>query len=351
MTMDRRTFFKASLAGGTALATGAASCPAQARDTHPMPAEAVGLLFDSILCVGCKACVAACKEANGMPLEFSTADQYWDTPLDISGKTLNVIKAYRDGKMEAKDREENGFAFIKKSCMHCVDPSCVSACPVSAMQKDPKNGIVTYDKDACIGCRYCVAACPFGVPRFTYDKAVPQISKCQLCVHRHKDGKYAACAEVCPTGATLYGKVSVLREEAKRRLAMKPGEKTQFPRGHLRAAEEKALQGAPEGRGEMRRQGWTDDGNQNYPGVAGQYLQHIYGEKEFGGTQMLMLSGVPFQKLGYPDLPPRSDAATSETLQHTLYGGLIAPIAVLGALTFVARRNVKPEDGEGGQHG
>ena len=348
--MDRRTFFRASLAGGAALATGAASCPAQARETHAMPPEAVGLLFDSVLCVGCKACVAACKEANGMPMEFSTTDRYWDTPLDISGKTLNVIKAYRNGNMEAKDREENGFAFIKKSCMHCVDPSCVSACPVSAMRKDPKNGIVTYDKDACIGCRYCVAACPFGVPRFTYDSPTPQISKCQLCVHRHKDGKYAACAEVCPTGATLYGKVSVLREEAKRRLALKPGEKTEFPRGHLRAAEEKALQGAPEGKGERRQRGWKDDGSQRYPSVAGQYLQHVYGEKEFGGTQMLMLSGVPFEKLGYPDLPPRSDAAASETLQHTLYGGLIAPIAVLGALTFVARRNVKHEDEEGGRH-
>ena len=194
--MDRRYFFKASLAGGAALATGAATCPAQARDNKPLPSEALGLLFDSTLCVGCKACVAACKQANGMPLEFSTEDQYWDTPLDISGTTPNVIKAYKHDTPEVKHREENGFAFIKKSCMHCVDPSCVSACPVSAMKKDPKTGIVSYDKDACIGCRYCVAACPFGVPRFTYDSATPQISKCQLCVHRHKDGKYAACAEV-----------------------------------------------------------------------------------------------------------------------------------------------------------
>jgi hypothetical protein len=85
--------------------------------------------------------------------------------------------------------------------------------------------------------------------------------------------------------------------------------------------------------------------------VAAKYLDHTYGEKEFGGTQMLMLSGVSFQKLGYPDLPPRSDAALSETLQHSLYGGLIAPIAVLGALTFVAKRNVKPDDEEGGHHG
>jgi Fe-S-cluster-containing dehydrogenase component len=247
--MDRRKFFKASLAGGAALATGAATCPAQARDNkdHAARGARAALRFHPLRRLqGLRGRLqGGQRHADGV---FSTKDQYWDTPLDISGKTLNVIKAYRDGKMEVKDREENGFAFIKKSCMHCVDPSCVSACPVSAMKKDPKTGVVTYDKDACIGCRYCVAACPFGVPRFTYDSATPQISKCQLCVHRHKDGKYAACAEVCPTGATLYGRVSVLREEARRRLAMKPGEMASFPRGHLRAAEEKVLQGAPQAR-------------------------------------------------------------------------------------------------------
>lgn len=325
--MDRRNFFKASLAGGAALATGVASCPAQARGNKDLPPEALGLLFDSTLCVGCKACVAACKEVNDMPPEFSTQEQYWDTPLDLSGKTLNVIKAYRHGSVEKKDSAENGYAFIKKSCMHCVDPSCVSACPVSAMLKDPKTGVVTYDKEACIGCRYCVAACPFGVPRFTYDKALPQISKCQLCVHRLKDGKYAACAEVCPTGATLYGTVADIKKEIARRKTLEPGTQAMFPRGKL---------GGPD---------------QSYPNVVGKYLDHTYGEKEFGGTQMLMLTGVPFEKLGYPDLPPRSDAALSETLQHTLYGGLIAPIAVLGALTFIAKRNVKPEDEEGEQHG
>jgi len=326
--MDRRTFFKTSLAGGAALAAGTMSCPAQARGNNPMPPDALGLLFDSTLCVGCKACVAACKQANDMPAEVSTQDAYWDTPLDLSGKTLNVIKAYRDGNMAVKDSEQNGFAFIKKSCMHCVDPSCVSVCPVTAMRKDPLTGIVTHHKDACIGCRYCVAACPFDVPRFTYDSAIPHISKCQLCVHRHKDGKYAACAEVCPTGATLYGKVSDIRAEIARRKALKPGEQTHFPRGML---------------------GGVD---QSYPAVAAKYIDHTYGEKEFGGTQMLMLSGVPFEKLGYPDLPPNSAASSSETLQHTLYSWLIAPIAVLGGLTFIAKRNVKHdnENEKGGHH-
>ncbi|MBA3904034.1 MAG: hydrogenase 2 protein HybA [Rhodocyclaceae bacterium] len=323
--MDRRKFFKASLAGGTLLAAGA-GCPVQARENKTMPPEAVGLLFDSTLCVGCKACVAACKEANGMPVEFSTQEQYWDTPLDLSGKTLTVIKAYRHGSAENKDQAENGYAFVKKSCLHCVDPSCVSACPVSAMQKDPQTGVVSYDKEACIGCRYCVAACPFGVPRFTYDQALPQISKCQLCRHRWKDGKYAACAEVCPTGATLYGTVADINKEIARRKTLKAGSQAMFPRGKL---------GGPD---------------QSYPNVVGKYIDHVYGEKEFGGTQMVMLSGVPFEKLGYPDLPPRSDARASETLQHTLYGGLIAPLAFLGVLSYVAKRNAKPEGEEGGQN-
>jgi len=317
--MKRRDFLKGALAGGALLASGS---PAQARPNKTMPPEAVGLLYDSTLCIGCKACVAACKEANGMPPEFSTAEQYWDTPLDISGKTLNVIKLYKEGSGEIKDSEKNGYAFMKVSCLHCVDPSCVSACPVSAMTKDPVNGIVSYDKGACIGCRYCVAACPFGVPRFQYDTPFPQITKCQLCTHRMKEGKYAACAEVCPTGATLFGKVSDLHAEAKRRLALKPGEDTEFPRGNL-----------------------TTHDQSSFPAKAAKYLPQIYGEKELGGTQMLKLSAVPFEKLGQPTLPERSYASVSETMQHTLYGGLVLPLVFLGGLTYIARRNVK-DDGD-----
>lgn len=330
--MNRRDFLRASLGGAAAaLSSGGAS----ARPNLTPAPEAVGMLFDSTLCVGCKACVAACKQANGMPSEVSTEDALWDTPLDISGKTLNVIKVYKHGTMAVKDRVEDGFAFSKKSCLHCVDASCVSVCPVSAMKKDPVTGLVSYNVDACIGCRYCVASCPFGVPRFTYDSPTPKISKCQLCQHRWPEGKYAACAEVCPTGATLFGKVSDIKAEIARRKALAPGTPTSFPRGRL---------GGPD---------------QSYPGVASKYVDHVYGEKEVGGTQMMMLAGVPFELLGYPTLPETSFASRSETLQHTLYGGLVAPIAFLGALTWVAKRNVKAEEAsgldpgtnEGGSHG
>ncbi|MDP1633689.1 MAG: hydrogenase 2 operon protein HybA [Gallionellaceae bacterium] len=319
MSISRRDFLKGALAGGTLLATAA---PVSARENLTMPEEALGLLYDSTLCIGCKACVSACKEVNNMPPEFSTKEQLWDTPLDISGKTLNVIKLYQDGNSATKDSEIDGFAYMKVSCLHCVDPSCVSACPVSAMTKDPVTGIVGYDKDACIGCRYCVAACPFGVPRFQYDTPFPQISKCQLCKHLIGDGKYAACAEVCPTGATLYGKVKNLHAEARRRVALKPGELTEFPRGNLDTHDQSS-----------------------HTAKAAAYLPQIYGEKEVGGTQMLKLSAVPFEKLGQPTLPERSYAATSETMQHTLYGNaLVLPLAFLGVLSYVAKRNVKHDD-------
>ena len=342
---NRRNFLKGVVAaGGAAVAAAAVTTRAEARETRQRPPEALGLLYDATLCVGCKACVAACKQVNNNPAEFSTVDQLWDTPLDTSGKTFNLIKMYRSGTMETKDAEENGFAFMKTSCMHCADPSCVSACPVSAMTKNPETGIVEYNADACIGCRYCVAACPFGIPKYQYDSPTGQIGKCELCRHRHKDGHYSACAEVCPTGATLFGRTEDLLAEAKRRLALKPGSTAVFPRGRLRPAQERMLAGGEDGKGQRHRHGWRDEPDQSYENVVGNYQQHVYGEKEYGGTQVLKLSAVPFQKVGMPDLPPEAAAAHSESIQHMLYGGMIMPVAVLGAMAFVAKRNVHHEE-------
>jgi Fe-S-cluster-containing dehydrogenase component len=325
MSMDRRNFLK--LAGTTAgVAAATKANVAEARPAKPMPEEALGLLFDGTLCIGCRACMPACKAANGMPAELTPlkvngeqVEAVWDAPLDISGKTLNIIKAYRDGTGEHKDQVKDGFAFTKQSCFHCVDPSCVSACPVSAMTKDPVTGIVEYSRDTCIGCRYCVAACPFGVPRFTYDQTEGYISKCQLCKHRYADGKYSACAEVCPTGATLFGKVKDLKAEVARRKSLAPGTVTTFPRGRI------------------------GDGD-TYQGKVGKYVEHVYGEKEIGGTQVLHLSGVPFDLLDKPALPDVAPARVSETLQHGIYYGLLAPMTFLGILVAAARRNMRPEE-------
>ena len=319
---SRRRFLQdCILSAGAAAAASAVSTPVAARETYQRPPEALGLLYDATLCIGCKACVAACKQANENPPEFSTVDKLWDTPLDTSGYTFNIIKMYRNGTMATKDDEVNGYAFMKTSCLHCADPSCVSACPVTAMTKDPKTGIVAYDPEACVGCRYCVVACPFGIPKYQYDSPTGKIGKCELCRHRYKDGHYSACAEVCPTGATLYGRTADLLAEAKRRLALQPGTLTRFPRGNL--------SGGPD---------------QSYEAYVGKYIQHVYGETEYGGTQVLKLSAVDFEKVGMPYLSPESSASTSETIQHTLYGGLLAPFAVLGVMTYVAKRNVHEDD-------
>lgn len=324
MLISRRNLLKKVAAGAGAVAVSSIARDAEARDAATMPPEALGLLYDGTLCIGCRACMPACKQANDLPAERTelAIGSYWDAPLDISGKTLNVIKAYRAGAATHKDRVEDGFAFTKMSCMHCVDPSCVSACPVSAMTKDPRTGIVGYDVDACIGCRYCVAACPFGVPRFTFDEAFPKISKCQLCRHRLADGHFAACAEVCPTGATLFGPVAALKQEVARRKALPPGTKTVFPRGRIGGADA-------------------------YEGTIGTYVDHVYGEHEIGGTQVLHLSGVPFELLDKPALPDEAPAKISESVQHAIYRHLIAPLGLLGGLATLAWKHMRPADDEG----
>ncbi len=320
MTVSRRQFLKSAVAGSTVVATACIATDADARGNMEMPEGALGLLFDSTLCVGCKACVTACKTANGKPLATPPELPYLDKTRTLSPDALNVIKIFKDGKATAKDRAEDGFAFMKHSCMHCVDPACVSACPVNAMKKQPDTGVVTYDKDACIGCRYCVFACPYDIPRFDYGSAAPEIHKCQLCDHLWKDGGFSACADVCPTGATLFGPVIKLKAEVARRKALKAGEATKFPRRHV------------EGQEFTKEQ------------PMGEYIDHVYGEKEQGGAQMLMMSGVPFDKLGMPDLPEQSYASVSETIQHSLYQWLLGPAVALGGLMAVTYRTVRSED-------
>lgn len=318
--MKRRDFLKA--AGSTAVVAGAvATGTAEARPNLKPPAEAVAMLYDSTLCIGCKACVDSCKQINGMPAEFTTQDPLWDAARDIGEKTLNVIKVYKHGTSEVKDRAENGYAFIKDHCKHCVDAGCVSVCPVTAMRKDPKTGVVTHHKENCIGCRYCVYACPYNVPKYEISNAQGQIRKCQFCnqkgVERLDKGLLPGCVEVCPTGASLFGSREEILAEAKRRVALRPGELYAYPRGNVA------------------------DQAHTHEKPAPRYEQHIFGEKEGGGTQVLVISGVPYQKLGLPVLPERSYASRSEGVQHTLYQGMIAPGAVLAGLLYAAHRASK----------
>ncbi|MCP4046052.1 MAG: hydrogenase 2 operon protein HybA [Gammaproteobacteria bacterium] len=319
--MKRRDFLKASATGVAAVCS---TEVAQARQNLEPAENAVGMLFDSTLCVGCKACVAKCKEVNDMPPTIEGEQQGWDSARDLSGETLNVIKVYKNGTAESKDKEIDGFCFEKRSCMHCVDPGCVSVCPVTAMRRDPDTGIVTHHADVCIGCRNCMVGCPYNVPQFEYDKTFGQIQKCQMCnqsgVERINNGQMTGCAEVCPTGATLFGSRKGLLEEAKRRMTLKQGDVYNYPRGDISNPDSYHEKDVPA------------------------YQQHIWGEKEAGGTNVLHISAVPFDKLGMPPLKERSSTSIAEGVQHGLYSYMALPIIALAGLSYAARRG--QDDGD-----
>jgi Fe-S-cluster-containing dehydrogenase component len=231
-------------------------------------------------------------------------------PSDLNGQTKNVIKLYKD-----PDSPERSY--FKAQCMHCVDPACVGACMIGALQKR-EHGIVTYDSFYCSGCRYCQMVCPFEIPKFEWEKLAPKIVKCELCNHRLKEDKQPGCTEVCPRHAVIYGKRTDLLAEAKRRIAENP---------------------------------------KKYKGQKRGDPPKVYGETEAGGTQCLYLSHVPFEKLGLPDLSPEPVPHVAQTVQHGIYQGAVAPAAlylVLGAVVFRNRKKQQeaaPEGPRGGEGG
>lgn len=280
MGIKRRAALKGMLLG---VATAAGARPASAAALPEAPADARGLLYDTTRCIGCKACVSACREANNLePESAGFAPGLYHAPIDLSGRAKTVIKLYDDGSQRA---------FYKAHCLQCVDPACVGACMLGALSKK-QYGIVEYNPTLCVGCRYCQMACPFNVPKFEWaNRYSPKIVKCELCRHRFADGKGPACAEVCPREAVIYGPRAELLEEAHRRIAEHPG----------------------------------------------RYVPKVYGETDGGGTQALYLSHVPFDRLGLPVLSEQSVPATARTVQHTIYRGFVAPAALyalLGALVF-----------------
>jgi Fe-S-cluster-containing dehydrogenase component len=323
MSVDRRNFFKI-LSAGAVTAAGIGSAKASDDDRFKRSPEAVGLLYDATICVGCKACEVGCKKANDLPAEHSSLEEHhgvseiWDSKEDTGTESFLKIKVARNGDGKTKDQAEDGYSFFRTACMHCVDPDCQSVCPTSALLKDPKTGIVTWNIDACCGCRYCQMACPFTIPRFEYNEPFPKLSKCYLCSHRVEKGEISGCAEYCPTGATLYGKVDDLIAEAKKRVEMEPGSEYEYPVHTL------------------------DSGVKTRKHTA-KYIEYVYGEKDGGGTQYVVLSAVPFKQLGLPSLPDHSSASKSEGLQHTIYKGMIGPVVLLGGLAFAAYRTTKNE--------
>ena len=331
MSIKRRDFLK--IAAGSGLLLASKIDPALASMPKELPPQAVGILYDATLCIGCKSCMVNCKIYNNVPggalylkgrtisYEVKPGEPFWDAANDLSSKTVNVIKVNKSGTGVNKDSVENGFSFIKQHCLHCISPSCVSVCPVGALKKNPVNGVVYYVESRCIGCRYCMIACPFNIPRYEYESATPQIRKCQLCQHRYEEGKYSACCEFCPTGASIFGKVVDLRKEAQKRLTLKPGSDYDFP-----------LQ--------------TVDSSRKVRRPVSKYLNRVYGSTEAGGTQYLLLAGVPFEWLGFNKNIPDSVLPDLTWTYIAKIPAVIAGVILAGTATWAITRN-KNKDKEG----
>jgi len=288
MGMTRRAALRTMALAGSA-AAGARTAKAA---VLAAPLDAVGLLYDATLCIGCKTCTIACRDANGLAPDTSgSPSRLYNAPVDLSARAKTVIKLY----------SENGSqSYVKTQCMHCIDPGCASACMLGALQKR-EFGIVSYDPDLCIGCRYCEIGCPFGVPKFEFASATPKIVKCELCKERLAKNQEPACTEVCPRKAVVFGRRTELLKEAKRRVAESPG----------------------------------------------RYVPKVYGETDGGGTRVLYLSHVPFEKLGFHALGDEPAPQLAKSIQHTVYRGFVAPAALYAALGLVMlknRRSATPED-------
>ncbi len=228
------------------------------------------MLIDLTLCVGCNACQGACKEENRLP---PNEEKY------LSLTAYTALSKYND-------------LYIRRMCQHCEVPTCVSVCPVGALSK-LEAGPVAYDGEKCIGCRYCLQACPFHVPKYEWSSTKPRIQKCKFCASRLAKGLQPACAEACPTGATMFGDRDELLVEAARRINAEPAK----------------------------------------------FVPRIYGKDDVGGTSMFYISPVPFEQLGFDSrlgktpMPMLTMSALSKVPNVLSVGGVM-----LGGIWWITNR-------------
>jgi formate dehydrogenase iron-sulfur subunit len=274
MELDRRKFLQiCGLTAGSMLVPSGMilAAPLQASpSTQPK-----GMLSDLTKCIGCGWCTEACSEWNHLSSQQPGGLDRENSCLSAETWTLPDLR-------EIEHDGQQYQVFVKQQCMHCVNPACVSACPVGALQK-LETGAVVYDCTRCIGCRYCMVACPFGIPKFEWEQSLPRIRKCTFCVDRQAEGMAPACAAACPTGALTFGDRDALIAEAEARIQADPD----------------------------------------------QYFPHLYGKDELGGTSWMYLSPVPFEELGFPTF--RTEPVTDLSESVATYGtaGVAASVTLL----------------------
>lgn len=290
----------AAVAAGTQVAR--AGAVADRESLARRHADDPALLIDLTRCVGCGRCVRACKLDNDLGWR---ADQPAFGPdAELASSNWSVVRA-RPVEVETETplgpRRRATIRYTKIQCMHCLEPACASACFMAALRKS-EAGPVVYDPNRCIGCRYCMVACPFGVPRFDWDATLGRVEKCDLCADRTSRGAPTACADACPRGAIAFGRRGDLLVEAWRRI----------------------------------------DGDERY-------VRHVYGEHEVGGTSVLYISDVPFEALGFrtslPDEPlPEYTWSVTRLIPSTAAG-------VLTGLTLLYLRRRRYLEHEGAEQG
>lgn len=284
--------------------------------TQPATATPIkATLVDTTKCIGCRACQVACKQWNdreGETTELQFGEIGFQNPATLSAKTYTLIAFHE----LPNDKAPGGldYIFTMHRCLHCLDPACAAACPTTALTRQA-DGPVSYDASKCIGCRYCIWACPWGVPTAEWDSLAPKIQKCTHCADRsdqplplarngqaltveeskafHANIIEPACVKACPADALLFGQREEILQEARKRISNRPEK----------------------------------------------YIDHIYGEKEAGGTSVLYLASVPFEKIGFPTLGDKPYPAVSRTAIHSVPPAVLAVGALLGGVySFFKRR-------------
>ncbi|MDR1686073.1 MAG: 4Fe-4S dicluster domain-containing protein [Desulfovibrio sp.] len=290
--MNRRKFLSLTSAGIVAAASPVNCRPASAAaEGHP---DAVGVLHDSTLCIGCRSCEAACQSVNAeilpRPESYKIPEKPFYDRSVLATKRRTDFQRYT--VVNRYDVEGRRPVHRKFQCNHCIEPACASACFVKALYKTAE-GPVLYRPELCVGCRYCMIACPFYVPAYDYHNARnPLIYKCTMCAPRLASGELPGCVSRCPEKALIFGKRSELLKIARERITESPEK----------------------------------------------YVKHIYGEHEAGGTCWLYLSPVPHTLLDQPEVGSDSPSRTTSGILES--AGMTAGIlsVLLGAVCFLGRR-------------